>query len=75
MFFYTDGCDHTVGLYMYDDPSISGGCVHNLDLRLHLILLIQMVVSTMDSCFDIIYVYVYVSLICKSPDSVCPCPC
>lgn len=28
-----DGCDHTVGLYIYDDTSISGGCVHTLDLR------------------------------------------
>ena len=30
-----DGCDHTVELYIYDDddPSISGGCIHTLDLR------------------------------------------
>jgi len=35
-FLYTDGCDHTVGPYIYndDDPSILGGCVHTLDLRL-----------------------------------------
>lgn len=29
-----DDCDHTVGLYIYDDdPSISNGCFHALDLR------------------------------------------
>lgn len=31
-----DGCDHTMGPYIYDDddPSISGCCVHTVDLRL-----------------------------------------
>ncbi len=32
-------------------------------------------VHTVDSCFDMRYVYVYASLICRSPDSVCPPPC
>lgn len=33
-FFYTDGCDHTVWLYIYDnDTSILNGCVHTLDIR------------------------------------------
>jgi len=30
---YTYGCNHTMGLYIYDDPFISDGCVHTLDLR------------------------------------------
>lgn len=40
---YTDGCHHTMGLYIYDDPSISDSCIHALDLRLHMILLYWMV--------------------------------
>ena len=80
------------GLYIYDDPSISDGCIHALDLRLQMILLHWMdvpmpwifsyspyyldgCIHTVDSCFDIRYVYVYMSLICRSTDSVCPRPC
>lgn len=36
-FLYTDGYDHTMGLYIYDDdddPSILGGCIHTVDFRL-----------------------------------------
>jgi len=32
-------------------------------------------VHAVDSCLDLIYVYVYASLICRSPDNVCPRPC
>ena len=32
-------------------------------------------IHVVDSCLDLIYVYEYSSLICRSPDSVCPHPC
>lgn len=35
-FLYMDGCDHTMGPYIYDDDDLSilGACIHTLDLRL-----------------------------------------
>jgi len=82
-----------MGLYIYDDddPSMSDGCVHTLDLRLtndpfHLDGCAHSVIFShnpfyldgcfhiMDSCFDIRYVYVYASLISRSPDTICSYP-
>ena len=70
----SDGCDHTLDLRFTDDPSHSDGCSHAVDL-FHSPYYPDDCFHTMDSCFDIKYVYVYASLICRSPDSVCSRPC
>jgi len=73
-FYYTYGCDHTMRLYIHDDPCYLDGCAHTMDLlsSLHHS---DGCVHVIDSCLDLKYVHVYASFICSSPNSACPHPC
>ena len=72
--FILDGCVHTLDVRFTYDPSHSNGCTHTIDI-FHIPYYPDGCVHTVDSCFDIRHVYVYASLICRSPNSVCSRPC
>jgi len=73
-FYYIDGCDHTMRLYIHNDPCYLDGYTHVNDLLFSLHHL-DGYFHAMDSCLNLIYVCLYASLICRSLDSACPCPC